>query len=341
MNGLIRYAGLGAAAALTMLGATACNTSPGAAALVGDDRISVSHLQQEVDDALANPQAEQQLGSDRLGFTRTELSRLITNNIVVAAAAAHGITITEADIDQQLNEFAQQAGGTTQLLQQAEQSGIPRAELSSFTRYYVMQQKLADELIANVPVSQAQLEAAYQQNIDSYDQVHSAHILVKTKALADNILAQVKADPSKFAALASKYSIDTSNKDSGGDLGFAGKGQFVPGFSNAIFAAKVGTYIEVHSKFGWHVVHVIAHKHVTLAEATPQLKTTILKDTRDKLLSQALEDEAKKLGVHVNPRYGSWDFAQGAVVAPSTKGAVSSPSPTPGAGGAAPTTPTG
>ena len=334
VKGLKNYAGVVAAVAVTALTASACNTSPGAAALVGSDRISVAHLQQEVDDALANPQAEQQLGSDRAGFVRTELARLITNDIVVAAAARHGITITQADIDTQLNEFAQQAGGPAQLLQQAEQSGIPRAELSSFTRYYVLQQKLGDALIASVPVSQSELEAAYQQNIDSYDQVHSAHILVKTKALADNILAQVKADPTKFASLASKYSIDTSNKDTGGDLGFAGQGQFVPSFSHAIFAAKVGSFIEVHSKFGWHVVHVIAHKNVTLAQATPELKTTILKNTRDKLLAQALSDEARKLGVHVNPRYGVWDFARGSVVAPSANDSVSSPAPTtPAAGG--------
>jgi foldase protein PrsA len=339
VKGLKRYAGVATAVAVTAMSASACNTSPGAAALVGDDRISVSHLQQEVDDALANPQAQQQLGADRIGFVRTELARLITNHIVVAAAAAHGIRITQADIDTQLAEFSQQAGGTAQLLQQAEQSGIPRAELSSFTRYYVLQQKLGDELVASVPVSQAELEAAYQQNIDSYDQVHSAHILVKTKALADNILAQVKADPSKFAPLASRYSIDTSNKDSGGDLGFAGQGQFVPSFSHAIFAAKPGTFIEVHSKFGWHVVHVIAHKHVTLAQATPELKTTILKDTRDKLLSQALSEEGKKLGVHVNPRYGVWDFARGSVVAPPAKDALTSPTPSPAAAGL--TTPAG
>jgi len=331
VKGRTRYAGIIAAAAVTVVAAAGCNTSPGAAALVGDDRISVDSLQTEVNQALSNSQAQSQLGSDRVSFTRTELGRLINNHIITAAAAAHGITVSQADVDQQLNEFAQQAGGATQLLQQAEQSGIPRDELSSFTRYYVLQQKLADALVADVPVSQAQLQAAYQQSIDNYDQVHSAHILVKTKALADNILAQVHADPSKFAALASKYSLDTSNKDSGGDLGFAGQGQFVPSFSHAIFAAKPGTFIEVHSKFGWHVVHVIAHKHVSLAQATPELKTTILKDTRDKLLQDALTAEAHKLGVHVNPRYGNWDYAQGTVVAPAIKGAVSSPSPTPSA----------
>jgi len=308
-----------------------CHTSPGAAAVVGSDRISTSSLQDEVDQALSLPNVQPSLSSNRLGFTRSELSRLVTNLIVAAAAREHHITASQADIDQQMRSFAQQAGGQAQLIQQAEQSGIPRAELPSFTRYYVLQQKLADQLIANVPVSQSDLQAAYQKNIDQFNQVHSAHILVKSKALADRLLAQVKRNPSSFASLALKYSTDTSNNHSGGDLGFAGRGQFVPSFSDAIFKAKPGSFIEVHSQFGWHVVHVIAHRVVTLAQATPQLKASLLQGTRDQMLSRALATEGHKLGVHINPRYGRWDFDNQTVVGVPLKDQVSSPSPTPAA----------
>jgi len=338
-SGLVRLGGAVAGAVVLMLSVSGCQTSPGAAALVGDDRISTDSLQHEVNRALSLPQVQPQLAADRAGFTRTELSRLVNNLIIAAAAKAHHITASQADIDQQLNEFAQQAGGQAQLLDQAQQSGIPKSDLPEFTRFYVLQQKLADKLVADVPVSEAELAAAYQKNIDQYDQVHSAHILVKSKQLADSILSQVQRDPSAFPKLASKYSIDTSNKDTGGDLGFAGRGQFVPEFSDAIFKAKVGSFIEVHSQFGWHVVHVIAHKHVSLAKAAPELKTTLLQDTRDKLVAKELSDTAHKLGVHVNPRYGSWDFATGTVKSPSLKDAVSSPSPSPSTG--VPLTPTG
>jgi foldase protein PrsA len=336
----MRLAGVAAGGVLLVLSVSGCNTSPGAAALVGDERISTGVLQSEVDRALALPDVQPQLASDRAGFTRNELSRLVTNFIIAAAAKEHHLTVSQADIDQQMNEFAQQAGGTAQLFQQAEQSGIPRKELSSFTHFYVLEQKLADQLVSSVPVSDAQLKAEYQKNIDQYDQVHSAHILVKTKALADQILAKVKANPSSFAKLAAKYSTDTSNKDSGGDLGFAGHGQFVPSFSDAIFAAKPGSFVEVHSQFGWHVVHVIAHRTTSLAKATPQLKSSLLQATRDKLLSEALAAEGKKLGVHINPRYGRWDNATQTVVGIPLKDQVSNPSPSP-SGGGVPVTPAG
>jgi parvulin-like peptidyl-prolyl isomerase len=335
-----RVGGAAVGLVVVAVGLAGCNTSPGAAALVGGDRISASALQHEVDRALALPNVQPQLSNNRVNFTRSELARMVTNLIVTAAAREHHLTVSQADIEQQINSFAQQAGGSSQLIQSAEQSGIPRQELQSFTHFYVLQQKLADLLIANIPVSQAQLQAAYQKNIDQYDQVHAAHILVKTKSLADTILAQVKKNPSSFAQLAAKDSTDTSTKNNGGDLGFAGRGQFVPQFSNAIFNAKPGSYIEVHSQFGWHVVHVIAHRVISLAQATPQLKTTLLQSTRDKLLAQALAQVGHKLGVHINPRYGRWDNATQTIVGVPLKDQVSSPSPSP-SGGGAPAAPVG
>jgi parvulin-like peptidyl-prolyl isomerase len=318
--------GLLAMAVLAVVGLSGCETSPGAAALVGDFRISTETLQKAVNEALVDPGAQASFGADRAGFTRNQLGRLITNRVVATAAEAHDITVTESEIDAQIDSFAQQAGGMEQLVKSAGEGGVPEAELRSFVRYYVLEQKLGDALVADAPVSEADLRSAYQQNIDSYDQVHSAHILVKSKDLADTILAEVRRTPSRFAALAAENSIDTSNKDDGGDLGFAGRGQFVPEFSEAIFAAKPGTFVEVKTEFGWHVVHVIERQRTTLEEATPDLKASLLQDTRTQLLAQTLSDQAKTLGIHVNPRYGRWDATQGTVV-PGSGGGLSSPSP--------------
>jgi foldase protein PrsA len=304
-------------------------TSPGAAAIVGGQRISTQSLQQTVNRALRDPQAQEKFASDRAGFTRSELTRLIDNILVDRIAARLHVTATAADIDAEIGRLRQQAAAQGQQLEQAAAAGgVPRQELRTFIRYFVLQQKLSDALVASVPVSQAQLQAAYLQHADQFDQVHAAHILVKDKKTADQILTQVRANPSSFAALAAKDSLDTSNKDSGGDLGFAGRSQFVSAFSKAIFAAKPGSFIEVHTRFGWHVVHVIAHRTVTLAQATPQLRSELLQNQKQQLLGQTLAQESKKLGVHVNPRYGRWDATKQEVLAPNEKNGVSSPSPT-------------
>ena len=325
---------IAATASLVLVTALAgCDTSPGAAAVVGNDRISAVTLQQTVDRALKDPAAQQQLGQDRAGFVRSELSRLITNVIVARAAADLHITVSNSDVDQELDTLAQQTGGRQQLIQAASASGVPEPDLRTFVRYFVMQQKLGDALASGISVSDADLQAAYQKDIDKYDQVDSAHILLKTKAEADQVLAQVRKDPSKFPELAAKLSLDTGSKTAGGELGFQGHSQFVKPFADAIFAAKPGSFIEVQSQFGWHVVHVIARKTVPLAQASAQLKSQILKTQRDALLKKTLADEAKKLGVHVSPRYGKWDAQNGQVVPLSGKSDISSPSPTASATG--------
>lgn len=323
----------GALLAAAAIGLAGCQTNPGAAAIVGGASIRTDTLTAMVDRALADPQAKARLGADRAGFTRQELSRLINAKVVDAAARANQVTVSSADVDARIGQFAAQAGGRQQLEQQAAASGVPKQDLPTFVRTLVLEERLGDKLVADVQVDPAKLAAAYKQNIDQYDQVHSAHILVASKKTADAILAQVRKDPSLFASLAQKNSIDTSNKDKGGDLGFAGRGQFVKPFSDAIFAAKPGSFVEAHTQFGWHVIHVIERKTTTLEQATPELKRSLVKDERDKRLRDALVAEAKSLKVKVNPRYGRWDAANGSVVAPDEKNGVSSPSPTPPTGG--------
>jgi parvulin-like peptidyl-prolyl isomerase len=322
-----RHAAVAAATVLVGTAVAGCNTSPGAAAVVGNARISVTTLQQTVDRALKDPAAQQQLGQDRAGFVRNELSRLITNVVVAKAAAEKHVTVSNSDIDNELDTLAQQTGGKKQLIQAASASGVPEQDLRTFVRYFVMQQKLGEALAANINVSDADLQAAYQKDIDKYDQVDSAHILVKTKAEADQILAQVRANPSSFPALAAKDSLDTGSKTNGGELGFQGHSQFVKPFADAIFAAKPNTFIEVHSQFGWHVVHVIAHRTTSLSEVAPQLKASILGPQRQALVQKELSAVARRIGVHVNPRYGTWDAASAKVVAPGDKGGLSSPAP--------------
>ena len=329
VNGWCRLPAAVAAVLLVGAGAAGCNTSPGAAAIVGSHRISAQTLQSTVDRALVDPAAQQQLGQDRAAFVRSELSRLITNVIVAQAAADEHVTVTESDIDHELDSLAQQAGGRQQLVQAASGAGVPQVDLRSFIRYFVMQQKLGDRLAADVPVSQSDLQAEYQKNIDKYDLVDSAHILLKTKAEADQVLAQVRKNPSSFAAIAAARSLDTGSKANGGELGLQPHSQFVKPFADAIFAAKPGSFIEVHTQFGWHVIHVISHKTTPLAQVAAELKASILGPKRQALVTKELSAVAKRLGVHVNPRYGRWDTAADKVVAPSDKTGVSSPAPSP------------
>lgn len=309
----LRKGHLGAVGIAAALGLSGCTSSPGAAALVGDSRISVDTLQAAVNRALADPQLAQ-LASDRVGFARQELARLIEDRVVAAAARARGITATPAEVDRTIQQFTQQAGGRPALLQQAAQSGIAASELPRVVYSFVLQQKLGDQLVANVQVSDAQLQQAYQQNIDQYDQVRASQILVKSKPLAQRLLATVRAHPDRFATLAKRFSLDTSTASRGGDLGFQGRsGYNDPAFAAAVFRAKVGAPFVVHTQLGYEVVRVLAHRRQPLAQVTDQLRQQVLAGMRSQLIGDALKAEAARLGVHVSPRYGVWNADKGAV----------------------------
>ena len=332
---------LGLIASLTALGLSGCGNSPlhtGAAATVGSQRISTTALAGLVRRGLADPQAEQQLGADRVAFQRQALGRLINHDVLAEAARRKDVTVSDAEVQAKRGEFERQAGGSSQLLQQAAQNGIAVADLPGFIHDVVLNEALGAKLTQDVQVPQAQLAALYASSANQNDQVHVAHILVPTRVQAEKILATVKSDPASFAAQAARFSTDASNAKRGGDLGFAGRGAFVKPFEAAIFAAKAGDYLVVQTQFGFHVVHVLERRTTSFADALPMLRRAALQKQRQSLTSELLRRVAKELGVHINPRFGRWDGSTGSVIAARQgPGSVSSPAADPaGASGGRP-----
>ena len=111
------------------------------------------------------------------------------------------------------------------------------------------------------------IKAYYEQNKNRWsipEQRRASHILIefgddKATALkkAEGILAEVKADPSKFAAVAEKESQDPGSASQGGDLSFFGKGVMTKAFEDAVFNAKKGDIVgPVETEFGYHIIYV-------------------------------------------------------------------------------------
>ena len=331
---MIRSSRLVVSAGLAVLVLSGCGSGqvrPGAAALVGEERITVDTLQQVVERGLADPQAEEQVGADRSGFQRQVLARLVNREVLREAAAREGVTVDDGDVDAQLADFAEQAGGEEALETQAAQNGIAKQDLEPFLRDVVLEQALGDALTEDEDVPQEQLQGLYQQNIAQYDQVRARHILVAEEAQARSLLAQVREDPSQFADLAAEFSTDPS-KDQGGDLGTLGKGQTVPEFEALLFSAEPDTYDVVQTQYGWHVVHVQERQRTSLQEATPELRRAALQEQRAEATGTLLREVASDLGVKVNPRFGRWDAETGSIEAVEDPNGVTTTAPDDGAG---------
>ena len=318
MTRTLRLLAVSGAAALALSGCGDGTVRTGAAATVGSDRITTTALADVVSRGLASPLAQQAAATDRIGLERNTLGRLIERVLLTKAAAQEHVSVDGAADDAELDSYVAQAGGQQQLTDAAAKAGIAAADLPAVIHDFAVRDALADKLTESVPVPGATLRAAYQQGIGQFDQVHSAHILVASEALANKILAQVKADPSQFATLAAQYSTDTANKSSGGDLGFQGRGALEKPFEAAIFGNPAGSFVIAHTKFGFHVIHVIERKTTPFAQAKVTLRRGLLDQQRAAALATYLQKLTRTLGVHVNPRFGTWDAGTQAVVAAAT-----------------------
>jgi parvulin-like peptidyl-prolyl isomerase len=113
------------------------------------------------------------------------------------------------------------------------------------------------------------LEQALQAEVTrDQEQVQARHILIGDEASAKSVLEQVTSGKKTWEELATVLSMDTSNKDQGGDLGWFSRGVMVKAFEDAAFAAPVGETIgPVKTDFGWHIIQVLGHETRPLDEA--------------------------------------------------------------------------
>jgi len=87
----------------------------------------------------------------------------------------------------------------------------------------------------------------------------ASHILVKDRALADDICRRVKKG-ADFRALAREFSTCPS-KNKGGDLGWFGPGKMVRPFEEAVKRLSHGAISSpVRTPFGWHVIKKTGQK---------------------------------------------------------------------------------
>jgi len=78
----------------------------------------------------------------------------------------------------------------------------------------------------------------------------------QAKVKAEELLAQINANPDSFTMLAFTASEDQGSAQKGGDLDFFGPGQMVPAFNDFVFNNPIGKIGLVETEFGYHIIQV-------------------------------------------------------------------------------------
>ncbi|MBY0011087.1 peptidylprolyl isomerase [Paenibacillus typhae] len=221
------------------------------------------------------------------------LQNLITTTLVDQEAKKANITVTDEDINAEIEDLKTQFGGEDALNSALAQSSMTLDDLKAQMPLQVEIRKLLEP---KVTVTDEDIKTYFNDNKATFNQeeeVQASHILVATKEEADAIVKQLK-DGADFATLAQEKSSDTGSKDKGGDLGFFKKGDMVTEFSDAAFALKVGeTSGAVKTDYGYHVIKVTDRKEAheyTLEEKKEEIKKTLISQKVSEMSSTWLQD---------------------------------------------------
>ncbi len=198
-----------------------------------------------------------------------------------------GVKVTDAQIAKQIDDIRKQyfSGDEKKFQAGLEEQGYTLAALREDARANLVSQGIYKDLTDGVKVTDAEVRKYYDDNIDKYKVAESRdvrHILVKTKAEADQIHAELVAG-ADFAQLAQQHSIDPGSKDQGGKLTIT-KGQTVAPFDKVAFSLATNKLSEpVKTQYGYHLIQPLGD--VKPGSVTP------FAQVKDQIQSQLLESQ--------------------------------------------------
>jgi parvulin-like peptidyl-prolyl isomerase len=282
----------------------------GAVALVGDKAIEKADLDRLIDQTKTNLEAQKQefpeVGTPEYETLKgTLLKGLVQQSQWEQAGAAMGVRVSDKEIDTQLDALKQQyfKGDEDKFKAELEKQGLTLEQLREQLRGRLLSNKIYSAVIKKVKVTDAEIKAYYDNHKAQYAQPESRevrHILVKKKALADELYTKLK-NGADFAKLARQYTQDETSKASGG-LYTAYKGKSVAPIDKFVFAAKKGDLSQpIKTEFGWHVVEVLSEikppAPQPLAEAKDTISSTLLQQQQNQALKAWVKDAQSKYDV--------------------------------------------
>ena len=243
--------------------------------IVGDDPILLSdveetRIQAEMEGSpIENPYCTipEQLAIQKLFLHQAELDSIEVSEVTALKEA-----------NERINFFVQNLGSRENVEKHFHLT-IPqlREKLKKTMRQKSMIQQIEHKLFGNIKVTPAEVRAHFS-NVpeDSLPliptQVEVQIITTHPRPTREEVerveerlrefARRVNAGEAEFSTLAKIYSQDPGSARLGGELGYSGRNQFVPEFSNVAFALNDPKKVSkiVRTEFGYHIIQLIDKK---------------------------------------------------------------------------------
>jgi parvulin-like peptidyl-prolyl isomerase len=304
-------------------------------------------------------------------FENFVLDHMITYEVVKEKAATLNISLSDQEVQDQIDTMKQNSFGGDQTKFDAglKASNLTLAQLEAYYRERMLVEKAHSEVTKNVAgPSEAEISAYYDAHKSSYytEETRTArHILISpvkaSTSTSDSASSTTTAAPTEAewaAALtkaqkvradlvagadwkteAATYSDDTGTKKSGGNLGTIKKGQMVAEFEQAVFSlAKDEISQPVKTVYGYHIIQVTGitpAAQKALADVKSSIQATLLTDKENQVWNEWLAKTKAELKVVTAE---GWEYSTTTTAGQSAT-STSASTATTGAGGSATTSP--
>lgn len=213
------------------------------------------------------------------------LESLISEKVIELEAEKEKVEVSEEEIQKELDELKEAYGGEEVFNQAMTTYGYTLEALKDNITMNIKLKKLIEPTIS---ISEEEISSYFEMNKETFsqeEQVKASHILVETEEKAKEVIEKLKAGED-FVELAKQYSLDESNKESGGELGFFSRGQMVTEFEEAAFSLNSNEISDpVKTDYGYHIIK---------SEEKKEAKEADYEENKDSIKDILLADKISK-----------------------------------------------
>jgi parvulin-like peptidyl-prolyl isomerase len=277
------------------------------AAVVNGDHITQATLDRRLSEAACSYKLQKKPfpkpGTTEYQQIRSQiLQNLVQRAQLAQKAPGLDVKITDKQVEAQLKSLKGQyfGGSETKYKAELKRQCVSDAEVRDDLRSNLLSNAIFTKVTTNAKVTPTEVKAYYDAHREVYTTPQTrvvSHILVKNKALADKLYAQLQ-NGASFAALAKKYSTDPGSKAQGGQLTIT-RGQTVAPFDKVAFELRTGQLSKpVHTQYGWHIIHAdkpaSPHKSTPFAQVKASINQQLLQQKRNTALQTWLNGLKKE-----------------------------------------------
>ncbi len=275
-------------------------------AQVNDEIITMSELEQ-VSKSMQAESGQNPLGRESKAFQRQMLDSLIDRKLALAEAKKRGISLSDRELDQALEEFKKRNNlpDDAALTKALSQAGMTLKELKQQMSDQMIQERMVQVAVgAKTMVSDADVRRVYEESTkEGGNQVHLKMVQVPfppgaTTAQKEELRQKVEAilkevqEGRSFSEAARKYSMSEA------DLGFILLGDMAPQLIEYLKRLRPGEVAPVQSPEGFQLIQLVARRSGpprSFEEVAPEIRRGLVRQEGIKHFSEwvkTLKDKA-------------------------------------------------